>query len=78
MLGLHCCTLFSPAAASGSYSLVAVNGLLIVVPSVVIASGLTQVQYLWCTGLVAPQHVGSSWTRDRTHVSYVGRWILHH
>ena len=25
-----------------------------------------QAQYLWRTGLVAPQHVGSSWTRDRT------------
>ena len=26
----------------------------------------TQAQYLWCTGLVALQHVGSSRTRDRT------------
>ena len=26
-------------------------------------------QELWSTGLVAPQHVGSSQTRDRTHVS---------
>ena len=26
------------------------------------------VQQLGCTGLVALLHVGSSWTRDRTHV----------
>ena len=27
-----------------------------------------QTQQLWCTGLVALQHVGSSRTRDQTHV----------
>ena len=35
-------------------------------------------QYLWCTGLVVPQHVGSSWTRDQTHVPCTGRQILNH
>ena len=35
-------------------------------------------QYLWHTGLVALQHVKSSWTRDRTHVLYIGRRILIH
>ena len=29
-------------------------------------------------GLIAPQHVGSSRTRDRTHVPCIGRWILNH
>ena len=29
-------------------------------------------------GLVASQHVGSSWTRDQTHISCIGRWILYH
>ena len=29
-------------------------------------------------GLVASQHVGSSWTTDRTHVPGIGRWILNH
>ena len=29
-------------------------------------------------GLVAPQHVGSSWTRDQTHVSCIGRKILYY
>ena len=35
-------------------------------------------QWLWYTGLVAPLHVGSSWTRDWTHVSCTGRRILYH
>ena len=38
----------------------------------------TQAQQLWCTGLVAPRHVGSSQTRDRTHVRCIGRRILNH
>ena len=35
-------------------------------------------QSLRCTGLVASRHVGSSWTRDLTRVSCIGRWILNH
>ena len=30
------------------------------------------------TGLVAPRHVGSSWTRAQTRVPCIGRWILNH
>ena len=37
-----------------------------------------QAQQLWRTGLVAPQHVGSSWARARTRVPCIGRWILNH
>ena len=37
-----------------------------------------QAQQLWCTGLAAPRPVGSSWTRDRTHVPCIGRRILIH
>ena len=33
-------------------------------------------QWLWQRGLVAPWHVGSSWTRDQTCVSCIGRQIL--
>ena len=29
-------------------------------------------------GLVAPQHVEASWTRDRTHVPFIGKRILNH
>ena len=35
-------------------------------------------QNLWCTGLVAPRHVGSSRTRNGTRVPFIGRCILHH
>ena len=35
-------------------------------------------QQLWCIGLVALQHVGSSWTRDQTHVHCTGRCIHNH
>ena len=37
-----------------------------------------QAQQLWRIGLVVPWHVGSSWTRDQTYVSCIGRWILYH
>ena len=33
---------------------------------------------MWCMGLVAPWHVESSWTRDWTHASCIGRQILIH
>ena len=33
-------------------------------------------QQLWCTGLPALQHVGSSQTRDQTYVPCIDRWIL--
>ena len=29
-------------------------------------------------GLVALRHMGSSWARDGTHVSCIGRWIIYH
>ena len=35
-------------------------------------------QQLWCTGLVAPWYVGSSWTRDQTRIPCIGRRILNH
>ena len=35
-------------------------------------------QRLWCSGLVAPLHVGSSWTRDQAHVPCTGRRIPIH
>ena len=33
---------------------------------------------LWGSGLVAPQHVGSSWIMDRTGVPCIARQILNH
>ena len=37
-----------------------------------------EAQELWHMGLVAPQHVGSSRTKNRTHVFCIGRQILYH
>ena len=42
------------------------------------AGSRAHAQQLWRTGLVAPQHVGSSWTRARTCVPCIGRQILNH
>ena len=77
MLGLHCCTqAFSSFGEWGLLSNV-VYGLLIVVASLVehrlwgtcaqelwLSGCRAQAQYLRCTGLVALQHVGSSWIRS--------------
>ena len=38
----------------------------------------TRAQELWCTGSAAPRQVGSSWTRGRTRVSCIARWIQKH
>ena len=77
---------------SRAYPLVAGHRLLIAVASFVAEHRLqawalqwlwlpgprAQAQWLWTMGLVALLHVRSSWTRDRTHVSCIGRWILYH
>ena len=42
------------------------------------SSRATWAQELWCTGLVIPWHVGSSWTRDQTHFPHTARQILNH
>ena len=41
-------------------------------------SSSTQAQQLCFMDLIALQHVGSSQTRDQTHVAYTGRCILNH
>ena len=43
-----------------------------------LADSRVQAQQLWCTGLAAPWHVGSSRTRARTRVPCIGRQILNH
>ena len=42
------------------------------------SSHSTRAQQFWPTGLVAPQHVGSSWTRNQTRVPCIGKRILNH
>ena len=72
----------SLVAASKGYCLAAVYRLLTAVVSLVVEHRLQALrlqqlqrvgsrvlaQHLWSTGLVAPRHVGSSQTRDQTHV----------
>ena len=69
----------SLVAASGGYSLLWCAGFslqrLLLLQS---PGSRAQSQQLWRTGLVAPQPVGSSWTRDRTRVPCIGRRILNH
>ena len=65
-------------AATRGYSLVAVHELFIAVASLVADHRLqgTCCSVVAAHGLVALQHVESSGTRNRTHVPYIGRWIL--
>ena len=91
-LGLHCCTRAFSSCGEWGLLFVAVCRLLIAVASLAAEHGLQarglqqlwlvgsrkQAQQLWPTGLVAPWHMGSSQTRDRTHVPCIGRRILNH
>ena len=47
-------------------------------PQLWLVGSRAQAQQLWRTGLVAPRHMRSSWTRARTHVPCIGRRILNH
>ena len=49
-----------------------------VVVACVLSSCGSRAQQLWCTGFVAPRHVGFSRTRARTCVPCIGRRILNH
>ena len=70
----------SLVAANRGYSLVAVHELLIVVASLAVEHRLqgAWAQQLRLVELVAPQHVESSQSRDRTHVPCTGKQILNH
>ena len=90
VLGLHCGAGFCLVAASEGWSLVAALGCslqwLLLLPqalahgasSVAVLGSKTQAQWLRHMGLVALRHVGSSWIRDQTSVSCIGRQILYH
>ena len=84
--------MFSLVVASGSYSLVAVCGILFAVVFLVWSTGSRvytldgsgtqavepRLRQLWHMGLVALGHVGSSWIRDHTYIPCIGRQILNH
>ena len=65
---------------SRGYSLAEALGLLTAAASLVAEHGLSgaQASVVPVHELSRPWHVKSSWTRDRTHVPCIGRWILKH
>ena len=73
---LRCCVGFCLVVAIRGSSLVAVRGLLIAGAACCRAWALGMLaQQLWCTGLVALQHVESSRTRNQTHIPCIGRFL---
>ena len=64
----------SLVAGSGGHSLVVVLGLLLVVASLIEEQSLSSWRF---SDLVAPRHAESSWIRDQTHVSCIGKQILY-
>ena len=80
------CAGFSLVAASGGYSLLqcadffccGARALGAWAQQLCLAGSRAQTQQLGRTGLVAPQHVGSSRTRAQTRVPCIGRRILNH
>ena len=90
VLGLCCCSGFSLVVERGSYSLViwafhcgdfscCGTQALGCVGSAVAPPGLWSTgSLLWRKGLVALRHVGSSWIREPTRVSCIGRRVLYY
>ena len=77
MLGLCCCTRAFSSAKKGLLSRCGVQASC--------CGGFScsehrlwvrRAQWLWCAGLVALRHVGSSQTRGQTRVPCIGRWML--
>ena len=92
MLGDFAMQAFPPVAASGGYSPVAAQELLMEAASCIAAHWLQSMRASAAAvprlqsaasaavalGLSGSQHVGSSHTRDRTRVSFTSRRILYH
>ena len=72
VLGLSCCVpVFSSCSEQGLLFIVVCKLLIAVVC-------LTAEHGLRSYGLVATQHVGSPWIKDRTRILCIGRRILNH
>ena len=80
MLGLCCCT--RAFSSCGGQGLLPSCGAWAYPCGVLARRGARalgfQAQQLWHTGLVAPWHVISSWTKDRICIPCIGRQILNH
>ena len=81
-LGLHCCEWVFSSCGEWGLLFVAMSRLLVAVASFVQSTQVLVVAALWaqqlCSSLVAPWHVESSSTRNRTCVPCMGRQILIH
>ena len=79
-LGPRCCMWALSSCSEQGPLFVAVHRLLTAVASPIAEHRLQAcgLQELWCTGLVAPWHVGSSRTIARTQVPCIGRRIPNH
>ena len=76
-LGLRCCMwAFSSCGSWASRCSGCSCGAWVPGPSG-FSSCRTWAQLLWFTSLVAPRHVGSSWTRDWTSVSCIAKRIVY-
>ena len=76
-LGLHCCLGSAPVALSKQWQCAGFSLCwLLLLQST--SSRMRGLQWLWHTSLIALHYVESSWTRDRTHVPCIGRWVLNH
>ena len=86
-VGLHCCPwAFCSCGEWGLLFTVATLHLLCV-GSLFLSMGSRHIDFghcsawapkLWHRVLVSLRHVGSSWTKDRTSVPCIARWILNH
>ena len=80
VLGLHCC--MHAFSSSVAWVLLYLQCWSLSLQSFLVAEHELQ-RHLgfsnwWCSGSVALRHVGSSWTRDGTHVPGVARQSLNH
>ena len=79
VLALRCCALAFSSCGKRGLLLVAIYGLLLAVLLLLRSmDSRAQAQSLWHTGFIAPRHVGSSHTRDRTCVLSISRQSLNH
>ena len=74
VLSLHCCVWAFSSCGEQGLLLITVHGLLLLRSM----RSRMRVQSLWHMGLVAPQHVESSLTRDQTHAPCISWQILNH
>ena len=79
VVSLHCCVVFLQLQEVGATLQLWCEGFSLQQLLLMWNTGSEcKAEQLWSMGLVAPQHVGSSWTRGRTGGPYIARWILNH